>query len=302
MILQRQSGLGKGLGALIPPKLPNQPINTNFVHAPELQTTAPVLQDGMQIVQIPVEHIERNPHQPRVHFDHQQLEELISSIKTYGIIQPLVVSTLSNGRYQLIAGERRLRASTIAGLATVPALVRDATEQQKLELALIENIQRQDLNAIEEAHAFERLLGEFNLTQDDLAKRVGKSRPQIANTLRLLNLPEPIQQALMERKISSSNGRTLLSLPTEEEQIQLFQALLAGNFTVRETERRVARQRRPTIIDVHIGEFESQLRDSLHCRVDIKQKPDGSGNISLNFTSEEELRGIIDHIRKGRAS
>ncbi len=251
---------------------------------------------GQRILEIPIQDIERNPHQPRVYFDHGQLEDLISSIKEHGVIQPLVVTPLGNERYRLIAGERRLRASTIAGLATVPAVVRDANEQQQLELAIIENVQRQDLNPIEEARAYMRLMDEFGLTQDDVSQKVGKSRPQVANIVRLLQLPEPIQQALAERRISASNGRTLLSLPTDDERMKMFEAMVAGNFTVRQTEARVMKPRQPKRVDANLASAEEKVRQALHCRVQIKRDIRGEGEIKLKFFSDEELRALLEKL------
>ena len=292
MIIGRQSGLGRGLGALIPPK-PPAPSPTQ-----DLGNATQVSSSGERLMQIPVQDVVRNPHQPRVHFDHGQLEDLILSIKEHGVIQPITVTRLPDGRYELIAGERRLRASTIAGLATVPAIVREAGEQEKLELALIENIQRQDLNPIEEARAYMRLIDEFHLTQDEVSQKVGKSRPQVGNTVRLLQLPESIQQALVERKISASNARTLLSVPTEAERQQLFEAMIAGHFTVRQAEERVPhprRARRP--LDPNVADAEYHLREKYHCLVEIKRDPKGPGEIRLKFTSNEEFEALIRKLK-----
>ena len=297
-MFQRQSGLGRGLGALIPPNpSPASPRDVAFetplsstaseaVHAPIPHGT---------LCHVPVGSVETNPHQPRRHFDHAAMEDLVSSIKEHGIIEPLVVTQLSNGQYELVAGERRLRASQIAGLATVPAIVRTATDQQKLELAIIENVQRQDLNAIEEAIAYKRLIEEFGLTQDQVSDKVGKSRPQVANTMRLLQLPEEIQHALVERKISASNARTLLSVPTEVARMELFRAMLAGNFTVRQTEARVPHPRRTAQknADPNVLDAERRLRESLGHRVDISRAADGTGTIRIGFENTEDLEGII---------
>ena len=291
MIIGRQSGLGRGLGALIPPK-PSAPVYpTNPLTHAIPGTELPPPTQGIQ--QIPVEQIERNPHQPRTHFDHAQLEDLISSIKEHGVIQPLVVSPLPDGRYQLIAGERRLRASTIAGLTTVPALVRTVTEQEKLELAVIENVQRQDLNPIEEAKAYQRLMDEFSLTQDVVSKKMSKSRPQVANTVRLLQLAPPIQDTLIQGRTSAFNARRLLSLSNHEERFKLFEAMLAGNFTVRQTEARVAKPRQPKKTDANVMAAEESLRQALHCRVQIKRDHRGEGEIRLKFFSDEELQALM---------
>jgi ParB family chromosome partitioning protein len=269
---QRQTGLGRGLGALIPPKpAPVQPMAN-----PEPRMSESEELPGQRILEAPIDKISRNPHQPRLTFDHADLEDLISSIREHGVLQPLIVTPVADGTYQLIAGERRLRASTIAGLKTVPVVVRDATELQKLELAIIENVQRSDLNPIEEAKAYQRLIDEFGMTQDDVGRKMGKSRPQVGNIIRLLQLPQEIQQALVEKKISSSNGRTLLSLPTDAERMELFHAMIAGNFTVRQTEER--------------------LRTKLHAKVSIKRNAKGVGEIRVHFGSDEELGSLLERL------
>jgi ParB family transcriptional regulator, chromosome partitioning protein len=298
-MLHRQSGLGRGLGALIPPKPVTHSSQGVALEAPLAQSAAPEpvhapLADGT-LCHIPLASVHANPHQPRRHFDHAAMEDLVSSIKEHGIIEPLVVTSLSGGRYELVAGERRLRASQIAGLATVPAVVRTATDQQKLELAIIENVQRQDLNPIEEAIAYKRLIEEFGLTQDQVSDKVGKSRPQVANTMRLLQLPEDVQHALVERKISASNARTLLSVPTDAARMELFRAMLAGNFTVRQTEARVPHPRRSTqkSSDPNVAEAERRLRERLGHRVDIVRAADGTGTIRIGFDNNEDLNSII---------
>jgi ParB family chromosome partitioning protein len=207
-----------------------------------------------------------------------------------------VVTELSDGTYELIAGERRLRASRIAGLQTVPCIIRSATEQDKLELAIIENVQRHDLNPIEEAIAYHRLMEEFGMTQDDVGQKVGKSRPQVGNIVRLLQLPEVIQQALVDRKISASNARTLLSLPSDEERMNLFRAMLAGNFTVRQTESRVPHPRRAKEADPNIQEHERIMRETLGHRVDVKPSRSGGGEIRIFFHSDDDLNTLVSRI------
>ena len=222
--MSTKSALGRGLGSLIPQK---QTMTEQVL--PEART---------QILDIGVDEIVENPRQPRHHFSPADLEDLISSIKEHGILQPLVATRVGTG-YELIAGERRLRASRTLGLKTVPVIVREASEQLKLELALIENIQRQDLNAFEEAIAYKALVDEFNLTQEEVGKRVGKSRSNVANTLRLLDLPEVMLQALREGKITKSHARTLLAESDEERREDLFEQMLNGGVSVREAEARV---------------------------------------------------------------
>lgn len=257
---------------------------------PSEQPSAP---SGSTVQMLPVDRIDPNPHQPRVHFDHADLEDLVGSIKEHGIIQPLVVTVKPDGRYELIAGERRLRASKIAGLTDVPALIRTATEQQKTELAIIENVQRADLNPIEEAQAYLRLQNEFGLTQDEVGIRVGKSRPQVANIIRLLQLPDVIQRALVEKQISMSNARTLLSLPTDAERLALFEQMRAGNFTVRQTEARVAHPRRQAGgVDPNLAALEDELRAALGVRVQIRRDARGEGEVRIRFLNEEDLQTI----------
>jgi len=297
MILARQSGLGRGLGAIISPKPGTASTALNAARpAPALEAPLSAGDQGQRVLELPLDRLERNPHQPRTHFDHDQLEDLISSIKEYGVIQPLIVTRKPDGNYQLIAGERRLRAAAIAGLKTVPAIVREAADQEKLELAIIENVQRQDLNPIDEARAYQRLIDEFSLTQDEVSKKVGKSRPQVANMVRLLQLPEEIQRALVEGRISASNGRTLLSLPSEAEQLKLFHAMLEQNFTVRQTEARVPHRRSRIMVDPNLAAAEDQLRSKLNCKVDIKRDARGQGEVRLKFYSDEELKSILEKI------
>lgn len=292
MIMGRQSGLGRGLGALIPQR--SQPPSPPAASTPPAE--APVT-PGASIHEIPVGQIEPNPHQPRSHFDHGDLEDLVSSIKEHGVIQPLIVTAKHDGRYELIAGERRLRAAKIAGLDTVPAAVRTATEQQKMELAIIENVQRADLNPLEEARAYLRLQDEFGMTQDEVGRRVGKSRPQVANIIRLLQLPEEIQHALAEKKISASNARTLLSLPTHEERMEMFRAMVDGNFTVRQTEARVPGTRRASSGgDPNMAALQNRLRDALGTRVIVKRDIHGEGEVRIRFLNEEDLQTITKKI------
>lgn len=290
-MLGRQSGLGRGLGALIPQKAPVADITPPAsAHTGDFDLRGETL-----IKAIPVDSIDPNPHQPRSHFDHGDLEDLVNSIKEHGILQPIVV-TPQGSRYELIAGERRLRAAKIAGLTTIPALVRKATEQQKMELALIENVQRSDLNPIEEAYAYLRLQEEFGLTQDEVGTRLGKSRPQIANTIRLLQLPQEIQRALAEKKISASNARTLLSFATDEERMEMFKALLSGNFTVRQTEARVSRTHHPKTVDPNLADLEDRLRNFLGAKVKIRRDARGEGEVRIQFFDEDGLKEIVNKI------
>lgn len=228
--------LGRGLSSLIPLKNKTSDMVANSAGTAENQKAYSYA--GI-IANIEIEKISKNPSQMRKIFDTESLKELAESIKLHGILQPLVVTEKSPGDYELIAGERRLEASKIAGLAKVPVIVRTASDQQKLELALMENIQREALSPIEEAAAYKDLSTEFNLTQEDIAARSGKSRSRVANFLRLLSLPLEIQNAINEKKISEGHGRAILALANPEKQRALFQEILKNNLTVRQAEEKV---------------------------------------------------------------
>jgi ParB family transcriptional regulator, chromosome partitioning protein len=291
--MAKVTGLGRGLGSLIPKKVSKAAIsddNRDFLMASEQN----------RILQIPVEQIEANPMQPRQVFDHEDLEELIESIKVHGIIQPLIVTKARDG-YELIAGERRLRSAKVLGLATVPGIIREAGEQEKLELALIENVQRKNLNPIEKAVAYERLINEFNLTQDEAAEKLGVNRSVLANTVRFLELPEVIQRALGNGEITEGHAKIIAGLQDETEQLSLFKKIMQNNFTVRdtETERQKGTVRRAnprkTTKEPVIEEKEDMLRSSLNTKVDINEKG-GQGQINIEFYSDEELSSIVDQI------
>ncbi len=300
MMMKRPSGLGRGLGALIPQKQNEvREQRKAYDETPEepVLKEEKVLDDGQKVYQLPIDEIVPNTKQPRLIFDHEGLEDLVASIKEHGVLQPLIVRKQDEG-YELIAGERRLRASKLAGLDTVPALVREAGEQQKLELAIIENVQRRDLNPIEEARAYAQLKDEFGLTQEEVAKRVGKSRPQIANIIRLLDLEPEIQEALSHGKISQSNGRTLLGIPDPEERMKVFRQMESGKFTVRQAESKIPPNRkRPKVIDPNLLELEAKLRAFFGGRVQVKRKPEGNGEIRIEFNSDEGLQRILDIIQ-----
>jgi len=284
-------GLGRGLGALIPPAA-GSPAALKRERREAAAGLSPQTESGTYR-EIPIEKIIANPEQPRRHFDHAALEDLVSSIKEHGVVEPLIVTERGDGTYELIAGERRLRASTIAGLKTVPCVVRTANQKEKLEIALIENIQRHDLNPMEEAAAYQRLIDEFGLTQEDVSKRVGKSRSQVANIVRLLGLPEEIRMALVERKISASNARTLLALPSDRERTELFRSMIAGNFTVRQTEDRVPHPRRANRpFDPNVAALEDSLRSKLGHKVRVKLSDAGRGEIRIGFENEEDLQDL----------
>lgn len=299
-MLQRQTGLGRGLGALIPPK--PAPVSAPVEKSVSLDVdtdTGAVTQGMGSLKYVSVDAIVPNPHQPRKHFEPEALEDLVSSIKEHGVVEPLIVTALSDGKYELVAGERRLRSSQIAGLATVPVVVRSANEQQKLELAIIENVQRQDLSPIEEAYAYKRLMDEFGLTQDQVSQKMGKSRPQVGNMLRLLQLPSDIQQALADRKITASHARTLLGVTDPQKRHEVFQQMLGGSFTVRDTERHTSHPRPRKAVDPNVRETERKLREALGYRVHLKRAANGSGEIKIGFESTEDLKSIVRKLTRG---
>jgi len=283
------NALGRGLSALIPDKI-------NKVKD-MLGEESPVVEAQQAVLQLPLDKIKPNPQQPRRTFDHQDLEDLISSIKEHGIIQPLIVSKAGDG-YQLIAGERRLRSAEMLELKTVPAILREADKQEQLEVALIENIQRKDLNPIEQALAFQRLIDEFNLTQEQVGERVGKSRPVIANTIRLLNLPEEIQKAIIDGKIAFSAARLIAGLP-EKEQMKFYKKIISKDLTVRaaegEAQKISVHRHERKLRDPNIVEKEDRIKQALGTNVKIKKSGE-TGEIIIDFYSEEELADIVNKI------
>ena len=221
-MVSRRSGLGRGIGALIPSEFLGE------------STSA-----GDILRELAISHIEPNRHQPRDHWDESALSSLADSIRELGVLQPILVRSIAESRYELVAGERRWRAARQAGLATIPAIVRQATDDESLEQALVENLHREDLNALEEAAAYQQLIEEFHLTQDEVAKRVGKSRPAIANTLRLLHLPIAVQRLVIERRLSAGHARALLGSSDKSFQEALANRAIVDELTVRQVEEAV---------------------------------------------------------------
>jgi ParB family chromosome partitioning protein len=268
--------------------------------------TAPIALLPEHFSEIDVNLIKPNPWQPRKIFKEENLDELASSIKQHGVLQPLVVIPASDGTYQLIVGERRLRASKLAGLARVPAIVRDAmTEQVQLELALIENIQRHNLDPIEEATAYKQLMDAYSMTQEQVAQKMGKNRTTVANTLRLLNLPLKIQRAIAEGVISEGHGRAILGVVGMEKQLALFDLVVAETLTVRQVEEKAREiMQRPKMIkapktssDPETMALENELRGKLGTKVKV-QKSGESGKIMIEFFSKEELDAFMDKVHK----
>ena len=276
-----QKGLGKGLGALL----------GDFNEVPAEKSPYQLL---------PIYKVEPNKDQPRQDFDEEELEALAESISEHGVIQPLTVRELSSGYYQIIAGERRWRAARLAGLREIPAVIIEADDRKVMELALIENLQRQDLNPVEEALGYQTLIADHGLTQEEAAKRVGKSRPAVANALRLLNLCPEVLQMLREGKISSGHARAILTLKTEKKQQEVAQKVCALDLSVRQTEllcknldKEPPQKPAPTFAVDYIGECEKNLSKHLGRGVKIingKRK----GKFELEFYGQEDLQKLLD--------
>ncbi len=282
--MARKGGLGKGLDALIPGGM-------------EFQASA----EGTKL--IPIRKIAPNPHQPRERINESDLKELADSIREHGVLQPLILTYDNTADiYTLIAGERRLRASSLAGLAMVPAIIRQATDQERLELALIENVQRADLTSLETAEAYRQLSEDFHLSHEEIALRVSKSRVSVTNTLRLLNLPEKIRIALAEGNITEGHARALLGLPTSHAQTAALSTILKMDLNVRQAEELVRKMSGEKPVPIvkkqaspEIKELEQKLRNSLGTKVTLNHSKHG-GTLIIHYYSEEELDAIIDQI------
>jgi ParB family chromosome partitioning protein len=277
-----RSGLGKGLDALIP-------------------TGQKTASGEGGITQVPVDSIQRNPRQPRENFNTEELENLAASIREHGVIQPLIVSPGKNGIYTLIAGERRLQAARKAGLNTVPVVIRHATDQQLLELALIENIQRADLNALEEAEAYQQLVKEFKLSHETIATRVGKSRSAITNTMLLLDSPAAVKQALVDGRITEGHARAMRTLPARAQE-ELLKKIIELDFSVRTTEmlaRKYAGQKyaskKRSALSAEVTDIERRLRSSLGTKVSLKHGKKG-GTVTIYYYSDEELDSLLEKL------
>lgn len=253
-----------------------------------------------EVLNIPILEIKVNPFQPRVEFDDEKLEELAESIRIHGVVQPLTVRRETSGKIELIAGERRLRASKLAGLLEVPCYVRNASDQESLEIALIENIQREDLNALEVGRSYERLIEECSLTHEELSQRLGKKRATISNYLRLLKLPPDVQNAISDQRISMGHARALAGLEDVLLQLDLLHEILSDNLSVREVERRIASlsKRKPKAKNKKkspsFKAMEEKLSSQWSTRVRLNQKANGSGEMSVYFHNEEDLQRILD--------
>ena len=287
----KKRGLGRGLDALL-----------GGASVSAMQEEAAKV-DTRELQQLPLELVQRGKYQPRRDMDPQALEELAQSIRNHGVMQPIVVRPVEGGRYEIIAGERRWRASQQAGLERVPALVREVPDEAAIAMALIENIQREDLNPIEEAVALQRLQQEFQLTQQQVADAVGKSRVSVSNLLRLIALPEEIKTLLSHGDLEMGHARALLGLPADQ-QIEGARHVVARGLTVRQTEALVRqwlsskeKPRAEVKVDPDISRLEQRLAERLGSPVQIKHGQKGKGQLVIRYSSLDELQGVLAHIR-----
>ncbi|MBE5834654.1 MAG: ParB/RepB/Spo0J family partition protein [Butyrivibrio sp.] len=298
-------GLGKGLDSIIPASTKVEKSKTAVKTARSVKEEV-VLEEG-QVVKINITKIEPNREQPRKNFDEDAILELSDSIKQYGILSPLVVQDRKD-HYEIIAGERRWRAAKKAGLKEVPAIIKNYTEQEIVEISLIENIQREDLNPIEEAQAYKRLLTEFNLKQDEVAARVSKSRVAVTNSMRLLKLCDEVQQMVIEGKISTGHARALISIENPEKQYEIAQKIFDEKLSVRETEKLVKNldkiPKTPKLVakneslETAYRQLEEKLKSKIGTKVQISSsaKGDGSGKIEIEFYNTDDLEKIADKL------
>ena len=297
---KQRNALGRGLSALLG--------DSSDTGGEKISAEVP--SSGPSMSEIFIQEIEVNPFQPRTHFDEQALKELADSIKIHGIIQPITVRKLSKNKYQLISGERRFQASKIAGLKSLPAYVREADDQQMLEMALIENIQRQDLNAIEVALSYQRLISECNLKQEELGDRVGKNRSTITNYLRLLKLPPDIQIAVRDNKISMGHARAIINIENVDAQLSLYKKILKDDLSVRQVEAMVRQLLQASttkqtksgdtrsLDSVHRELNNLQSKLSSHFGTKVQIKSDGKkGDLTIPFYSIEDLNRILDILK-----
>lgn len=292
--MNKKRALGRGLSALL------EDVETDITTGTSSESTTRVLGS---VAMLPINQIEANPFQPRTVFDETSLMELVQSIRELGIIQPVTVRKIGYDKFQLISGERRFRASQIVGLTEIPAFIRIANDQAMLEMALVENIQRKNLDAIEIAISYQRLMIECSLTQDALSERVGKKRATISNYLRLLNLPPEIQLGIRENKISMGHARGLLAFDSEEKMIKTYRKILSEDWSVRQVEQtakenKEAPKAKSKLIPLSFEyqKIKSDLTDLFGTKVDLKRDQKGKGKIEISFQSQDDLQRIIDKL------
>ncbi len=291
-------GLGKGLDALFP----SSPVKEETIKDTNQNSTTKENE-----VLVKITKVEPNKDQPRKNFDEDALLELSDSIKQFGVIQPIVVQDRGD-HYEIIAGERRWRAARLAGLKEVPVIIKNYTEQEIVEISLIENIQRENLNPIEEAQAYKRLLTEFSLKQDEVAERVSKSRTAVTNSMRLLKLSEDVQQMVIDEMISTGHARALLAIENPEEQYTMAQRIFDEKLSVRDVEKMVKSYQKPSkakkkkldddALKAIYQDIEEKLKVSLSTKVAISSKGDGAGKLEIEFYSHEDLERLVDLLKK----
>jgi len=302
---KQQHGLGKGLSAIIGDGADLSQIRKPVGYVNKEVAGAAAPKDTSDILRIPVGLIDANPFQPRMSFDEEALAELAESIKTLGLIQPITVRRIPSGRYQIISGERRFRASKIAGLDLIPAYIRDASEQGMLEMAIVENIQREDLDPIEVAMSYQRLIEECNLTQEQMAERVGKKRASVTNALRLLKLPAKLQHDLKVGLLSVGHAKVLLSVEDTEVQESLCDAVIKEDLSVRALEERIKKLAKPKPQDTDEQDLPETYYKILESvgkyfknAISLRRSKDGKGTMTIKFDSDEEMQKFLSVFEK----
>lgn len=313
-----KSALGKGLNALIPSDKQEKQAEEG-----DDESSGPVSQfeDGTRLLgrvaEVAIERIRPNPYQPRQEFNDDALDELASSIDELGVIQPITVRALGDGEFEIISGERRLRAARRADIDRLPAFIRKASSEEMLEMALVENVQREELNPIEVALGYQRLMEECGLTQEKVAEKVSKSRATVANFLRLLRLPPRVQAALRDKEVAMGHARALITLDDEEAQVNLLEEVIEDDLTVREVERRARNWHddsdettegeedpappsgSPDRAELQLDDFRNKLRSQFGTQVQINHKSDGEGSIEIAYYSEEDLERLVELMMEG---
>ena len=302
----RKGGLGKGLDSLISPSSSAKSSANSGKKEPEVKVVEKIVEKVVEKpaeVRLKIGELEPNREQPRKNFDEDALQELADSIKQFGLLQPILVQDRKD-YFEIIAGERRWRAAKIAGLKEIPVIIRNYSDQEIVEISLIENIQREDLNPIEEAQAYKRLLTEFHLKQDEVAERVSKSRAAVTNSIRLLKLSDEVQQMVIDEMISTGHARTLLAVEDPEEQYSLAQKIFDEKLSVRDVEKLVKNLHKPvktkkaenkTLQAIYL-DIEEKLKQKLSTKVTVSPKGEGSGKIEIEFYSHEDLDRLLEMI------
>lgn len=296
---KRMTGLGRGLGALLQ--------DSEKVNPPRTSARLTVTDVVGSMSELDISLIEANPYQPRTRFDQEALQELADSIRVQGIIQPITVRQTGDNSYQLISGERRLQASRSIGMSSIPAYVRTANDQQMLEMALIENIQRENLNSIEIALSYQRLILECNLKQEELGIRVGKNRTTVNNYIRLLKLPPVIQAALRDNQISMGHARAIITINNDSSQLKIFNKIIEEGWSVRKVEEEVRKlgmmstisfePKKPVAVNQEIKSLQFQLSSFFGAKVSVKSDNENKGEIKIPFASQEELKKILETLQ-----